>query len=483
MDNKRLYAMKKRLFFMCLCGCVGLSLWAEQVEVVTTTVAERWKEQKVRVQKESFGFADASVYTDSVMQDVDGFGGTFNELGWDALQCLLPEEREQVIKSLFSEEGANFAYGRTPIGCSDYSFAYFSYDDVKDDYEMRNFSIGRDRYTLIPYIRAALNVKPDLKLWASPWTPPIWMKINEHYSLKSHGVDKKGTGHNRLDPRRATYIHTTAFNMQVGYLEAYALYFSKYIQEYRKNGIHIDMVMPQNEIAWQPAWPSCTWRAEDLAIFVGKFLGPQFEKDSIDTEIWLGTVNYPNPRYVRTFLEDKDAASFVKGIGVQWTGKQALPTIYEEYPQYRYMQTENECGDGENDWTSLERSWKAIVHCFNHGVGSYMYWNMVLDETGKSGWGWSQNSLVRVNRKTREVVYTDEYYLMKHLSHFVQPGSKRLKVSSPENMLAFRNQEGKTVVVAYHPGAQAETRVLDIGGVCVNVDFPAKSLVTLVCGF
>ena len=131
------------------------------------------------------------------------------------------------------------------------------------------------------------------------------MKINEHYSLKSHGVDKLGTGHNRLDPRRATFIHTTGFNMQVGYLEAYALYFSKYIQEYRKNGVNISMVMPQNEIAWQPAWPSCTWRPEDLAIFVGKFLAPQFKKDGIDTEIWLGTVNYPNPDYVRAFLKTR----------------------------------------------------------------------------------------------------------------------------------------------------------------------------------
>ncbi len=308
------------------------------------------------------------------------------------------------------------------------------------------------------------------------------MKINEHYSLKSHGVDKLGTGHNRLDPRRATFIHTTGFNMQVGYLEAYALYFSKYVQEYRKNGVNISMVMPQNEIAWQPAWPSCTWRPEDLAIFVGKFLAPQFKKDSIDTEIWLGTVNYPNPDYVRAFLKDKDAAAAIDGIGVQWTGKQALPVIQREYPRYRYMQTENECGDGENDWTSLEQSWKAVVHCFNHGVSSYMYWNMVLDETGKSGWDWAQNSLVRVNRQTREVVYTDEFYLMKHLSHFVQPGSRRLKVSAPGNMLAFRNHEGKTVVVTYNSGPQPEKRNLQIGGQRLEFELPPLSLSTLVCG-
>ncbi len=146
------------------------------------------------------------------------------------------------------------------------------------------------------------------------------------------------------------------------------------------------------------------------------------------------------------------------------------------------MQTENECGDGENDWTSLERSWKAVVHCFNHGVSSYMYWNMVLDETGKSGWDWAQNSLVRVNRQTREVVYTDEFYLMKHLSHFVQPGSRRLKVSAPGNMLAFRNHEGKTVVVTYNSGPQPEKRNLQIGGQRLEFELPPLSLSTLVCG-
>ena len=346
---------------------------------------------------------------------------------------------------------------------------------------MRNFNVGRDRYTLIPYIKEALKLRPDLRLWASPWTPPIWMKINEHYSLKSHGIDKQGTGHNLLDPHRATFIHTTGFNMQVGYLEAYALYFSKYIQEYRKNGVNISMIMPQNEIAWQPAWPSCTWRSEDLAIFVGKFLAPRFKQDGLDTEIWLGTVNFPDPDYIRTFLKDKDAAEAIGGIGVQWTGKQALPVVQREYPNYRYMQTENECGEGENDWTSLEKSWKAIVHCFNHGVNSYMYWNMVLDETGKSGWDWSQNSLVRVNRQTHEVVYTDEYYLLKHLSHFVQPGSRRLKVSASENMLAFRNHEGKVVVVVYHPGAEPMKKTVRIGDICFVLALSPQSLATVVC--
>ena len=110
-----------------------------------------------------------------------------------------------------------------------------------------------------------------------------------------------------------------------------------------------------------------------------------------------------------------------------------------------------------------------------------MYWNMVLDETGKSGWDWSQNSLVRVNRQTHEVVYTDEYYLLKHLSHFVQPGSRRLKVSASENMLAFRNHEGKVVVVVYHPGAAPMNKTVRIGDMCFVLALSPQSLATVVC--
>lgn len=408
-----------------------------------------------------------------------GMWSSNNELGWDALQLLSPSERDKVMISLFGEVGIYFSWGRIPVAASDYALAYYSYNDVKDDYAIRNFSIGRDRYILIPYIKEALRLRPELKLWASPWTPPAWMKINEHYSQKSQGINGTDIGHNRLDPKRNVLGNVTGFNMQEGYLQAYALYFSKYIREYRKNGVNIDILMPQNEIAWTPAWPSCTWRPEDIAMFVVRYLGPQFENDSIDTKIWLGTVNYPDPNYVFTFMKQKEIEKYVKGIGVQWTGMQALPLIRKQYSQFDYMQTENQCGNGENDWTSLERSWRSVVHCFNNGVGAYMYWNMVLDETGKSTWDWSQNSLIIVDRNTHQVNYTDEFYLMKHLSHFVQPGSKLLKVSNGENTLAFRNAKGEVIVVVYNPGIEERSYSFKVDNKVIVAKLKAKSINTI----
>lgn len=217
-----------------------------------------------------------------------------------------------------------------------------------------------------------------------------------------------------------------------------------------------------------------------MSLFVAKYLKPQFDKDSLDTEIWLGTINYPNPEYVRAFLRNNGADKIVKGIGVQWSGMKALPTVHKEYPAYEYMQTENMCGNSENDWSALENTWKAVVNCFNNGVGSYMYWNMVLDETCKSWWEWAQNTLVIVDRNTKQVKYTDEFYLMKHLSHFVQPGSRFVASSDKQNMLAFKTADGKFVVVCYNPDDNERVYVCRINSKSYKTKLKPKSINTIV---
>lgn len=417
------------------------------------------------------------VFADQPRQVFDGFGGTFNELGWDALQSVSPSARERIMRDLFDRDGANLAFARTPIGASDYALSYYSYCDVKNDYTMRDFSIARDRYILIPYIKEALKIRPDLKIWASPWTPPAWMKINQHYTLQGGDIAGR-TGGNEMDKRKNVMGNATAFNMQVGYLQAYALYFAKYVQAYRAEGIPLWAIMPQNEIAWSPNWPCCTWRAEDLALFIGKYLGPRFEQDGIDAAIWLGTVNYPDPDYVRTVLKNPDAARFVQGVGLQWSGSEAIPAIRQHHPTLPLMQTENMCGEHENDWSSLLASWKSVVHYLGHGVGSYMYWNMVLDETGKSAWGWPQNSMIVIDRASGGVRHTDEYFLIKHLARFVSPGSRVLPVSAPAEAVAFRSGDDG-VVVTVNPAPEDRTRVVEFGGEAFAFTERASSINTL----
>lgn len=469
---------KKLFSAVCLIGLSASQVVAQKAICYTTTPTLRW--QKSSVASGNLGHADLTVYPDSVLQKVDGFGGTFNELEWDAMQYVSDRDKDAIMRSLFAPEGIHFAIGRTPVGSNDLSLSVYTYNEVKDDYGMRNFSVARDRYTLIPMIRRALAIRPDLKMWASPWTPPMWMKINEHYSLLSHGIENTEIGHNRLDPNRNVALNVTAFNMQVGYLKAYALYLSKYVQEYQKAGVPITIIMPQNEIAWEPCWQCCTWRPEDLALFVGQYLGPQFDQDHLSTEIWLGTINYPNPDYVRKFMSDKKARTYIKGIGMQWSGMYAIPTVHKEYGEYPLMQTEGICGNGENDWSALENTWKRIRDCFNHGVNSYMQWNMVLADSCKSLFGWKQNSLIIIDSKTGTWHCTDEYYLMKHLSHFIQPGSRMLRSSGDEDMLAFLTAEGRIAVIIYNPSAQLCTKTLRIGEKVYRLQLKGKSVNTII---
>lgn len=456
------------------------ALFAQKVDVIYTTASERWVKPKKVVKKNiEIANADITVFTDSLLQEIDGVGGAFNELGWEALTALPNEASKQVFKDLFSADGCNFSMCRMPLGASDYALSYYSSNDVPEDFEMRDFNIDRDKYILIPYIKEALKVNPDLQIWASPWSPPAWMKVNEHYSMRSGDFENAVKG-NKMNPGAQILNNATAFKMQERYLKAYALYFSKFVQAYKNEGVDLFSIQPQNEIAFQPNWPSCTWRPEDMAYFINGFLGPQFEKDNLDTEIWLGTVNSGNPNYVKTILEYKDTAKYISGVGFQWGGAKSIPTVHKTFPDLKLMQTENKCGEHENDWTSVARSWSDLVHYFNNGTGSYMYWNMVLDETGKSAWGWPQNSMVVIDKNSKNVTYTDEFYLFKHLSHFVQPGDHYLKSSKGKNHLAFQLQDGRVMVLLNNPEKILKTVSLNVGNQTVSVEVQPTSINTII---
>ncbi len=140
-----------------------------------------WKQGEARVLARA-GSPDLTIVEDALHQEIDGFGGAFNEQGWDALGVLDETERQRALGLLFgSSDGARFRFGRVPIGASDYALERYTLDDVPGDYALASFSIERDRRLLIPYVRAALGQQPALWLWASAWTPPPWMKTNNAY--------------------------------------------------------------------------------------------------------------------------------------------------------------------------------------------------------------------------------------------------------------------------------------------------------------
>ncbi|MBR1476227.1 MAG: glycoside hydrolase family 30 protein [Muribaculaceae bacterium] len=459
-------------FALTVVTCVA----ASGVDWYSSTAGSCW--QRIKAPKWS---ATATAPTVTVATDraqvIDGLGGTFNELGWDALCSLDQAQRDEVMRQLFSPDESNYTYCRLPIGASDFAMNFYSLNDVPGDLDMVNFSIARDRHILIRYIKAAQRHQPALKFWASPWSPPAWMKTNEHYASS---YDSDVPSHNGMPRQLEQELPCTGFKMQHGYLQAYALYFEKYVKAYAEQGVPISAICIQNEPCSTQKYASCTWRPEDMAYFVGNFLGPAFEAHGIDTDIYFGTINRDNPAFTRTALDDPKARKYFKGVGFQWDGKGAIPYISKEYPHLKMMHTEAECGNGCNDWAAAEHTWWQMSHYLRHGASMFTYWNMILDQTATSPWGWRQNSLITVDTERKTVAYHPEFYLMKHLCHSVQPGAHRL-LTPPDNgqVLAFENPDGKVVVVLVNITDQPMPLALEHKGRYLNVELCPHSFNTI----
>jgi glucosylceramidase len=471
--------MKYLVYLFSIFLLIARGKQQDKVQWICSTNEAPWQNQAALTLSTTADIDDSVIelYPDKVLQTVDGFGGCFNELGWEALQIVSKKERDTILQALFDpQEGCKFNICRMPLGANDYAVDWYSHNETPQDYRMEHFSIDRDQKRLIPYIKEAQKIYPQLKIWASPWCPPSWMKTNNHYACNPAEV-------NDLPQSGAGREMHTQFRMEEKVLKAYALYFSKFIDAYKQESIDIYAVHVQNEPNSCQNFPSCIWTPSALAAFIGGFLGPQFEQDDRDTEIWLGTIERPQIERVDTIATDREAQKYIKGVGFQWAGKGAIPEVYCKYPQLKLMQTETECGNGSNDWPAAEYTFSLIKHYFNHGANAYMYWNMVLDETGKSQWGWKQNSMISIDRTTKTITYNPEFYLMKHLSYFIQSGAQKLGSSNDEaDLLAFQNPNGILIILAANRSDSDEQPVVKIGEKVLHMPLPARSFNTFVLG-
>lgn len=395
-------------------------------------------------------------------QQIDGWGGCFNERGWDAMANLSEKDRNSIIQAFFDQEnGCKLNYGRTPIGCSDYSTNWYSYDETPGDYEMKNFSIARDKQKLIPFMKAALVYCPDMKIWAVPWTSPNWVKDKKDIFLS--------------DP-----------NIQ----SAYALYFYKYVKAYKTEGINIFMVMPENEepnihAAGNPINPFWTHFTTDSEYdFVKNYLIPRFRNDGLNCEIWLGTLHMNQFDFVEKCLSDSSMASYIKGAGFQWEGDEAMHETHKHYPDKKLMQTETKCNiDLEplrqvntNDWAYAVEQWGLIKRYLDSWANSYMLWNLVLDETGYSITNWSQNSPVVVNRKTKQITYNPQFYAFKHFSYFIKPGAHRIETTGNYNdQIAFIDAKGDIVLEIQNSHSIEHSVAINFNGKKIKPILPARS--------
>jgi glucosylceramidase len=460
-----------------------------------------WKETAIT---EGTGGTTVTVNENTKYQKWRGFAGTVNEAGWDALNVLSATDKEKAMKLLFDKkDGIGFQWIRIPIGASDYALKRYTLDDSPDDFEMKKFSIERDKSYLIPYIKAAQALNPKIHFWASPWTPPPWMKKDTY---NSEGYDG-GLMRNEKN-----------------YLDAHALYFSKFISAYAAEGIPVNAVCPQNEPGYMRNYPTCSWgkynyedkskgtagnvdNPEYLSTFVADHLYPKLQQDHPETEIWFGTLSndVTFPGYWGG-MQAKDKGGMVKGLGLQWNcikyvqeNTSKLFTYCSEHVCGNYYWLESSCkatspadanekcflpGYAPNNFAYGVESWGLIRGWVVTGVQLYSAWNMVLDTNGfnlNTYVKWPQNALLVVDRANKKLRVTPYYWVMRHIAQYVDSGAVRIQASG-DNALAFQNADGSIVTIVHNPGTSDAQTTISVSGKSYKMTIPKKGWATLAIG-
>lgn len=425
------------------------------------------------------------------------WGTTFNEQDWRALCMLTRREQDEILSRAFSPDGElGFSMGRISMNANDYALEWYSCSDVQGDFDLKHFNIERDKLTIIPYIRAAQKYNPDMTFWMSPWSPPAWMKVNNHYAVQSskhNDMDPKmdhllfgdadRSDNEQVNPDKRRFPRRMAvqsyFIQEPRYLQCYADMFSKFIDLYKEQGVPIDMVMYQNEAYSYTPYPGCPWVSDDIIRFNTEYLAPTLKERNPGVDLCLGTLNTNRYDHVKGLLSDPRLRENIKGVGFQWEGGQILPRIREEYPDFRYISTESECGNGSMDWRAGEHTFHLINHYLGNGCSEYNNWNLILPDRGESSWGWKQNALVRVNSKDRTYEYVPEWFAYRHYSHFIQNGAKIIGFqptgAEKTPVLVAVTPEKKYVVVAGNLGDEERNVSVQVGDKYLNVSLAPHS--------
>lgn len=429
-------------------------------------------------------YIDVDQYTRYQTLTDDPWGGCFNDRGWEAMKDLTDNQRTEILTDLFGDDGLRLTVGRMPLGNSDYSINRTqSYDELPDsvetDYDLEYFSIDSDREYLLPYIKKAMEIRPDITLWASPWSPPSWMKQN-------------GTTYRAVTPEDLAVSNgmPNAIIWDEKVLTSYANYFVRFIQAYHdEEGIDISMVMPQNEPTINVGYASCVWTGEQLNEFIRDYLYPAFKANNLDTEIYLGTFTDSQASLVDPTLEDPVTSEIISGLGMQWWSAPLTKRIYRNNQEKGYvlMQSETKCGNGGNTWSYGEDHFDCMKEFFEAGVNSYMLWNMVLDENGinTNPYAWSQNAPIIVNSTTNEITYTPMYYVTKHFFGYIDGGARRIKTDGSGlgddeygDKIAFQNPDGEIVLVVKNNSNSNLEVAINFNGREIKPTVPAHSVNT-----
>jgi len=413
--------------------------------------------------------ADPSVFIDMTVkfQEIQGFGGAFTEAAAVTLDKMPNHLRQEILAAYFSPTTGNaYTLCRTHINSCDFSLGNYAYTEVDGDVDLKHFSIEHDRQALIPMIREAIDLSGGkLKLFASPWSPPAWMKTN--------GMMNNG---GKLKPE---------------YRQAWADYYVRYIQEYGQEGIPIWGLTVQNEPEATQTWDSCIYSGEEERDFVRDYLGPTLHDaglGKVKVIVWDHNRDRLFER-AKVVFDDPKAAHYVWGVGFHWYCGDHFDNVqltHDAYPDKHLIFTEGcqEGGPHLGSWDTGERYAHSIINDLNRWTEAWVDWNMVLDETG--GPNHVNNfcsAPIIADTQAGEIRYQSSYYYIGHFSRFIRPGARRVACAKTLDSLeatAFLNSDGTVAVVVLNRTGQAIDFVLKSQGLQAKTSIPARGIKTFV---
>jgi len=389
-----------------------------------------------------------------------GFGAAFTDAACYMFNQLSASAREPLFHDLFHPSEMGLSVCRTCMGSSDYSTEVFSYDEGEPDPEMKRFSIAHDQAYVLPMLREARKVNPDLFLFSSPWSPPGWMKAGGSM-----------LGGSMRQPNFAPY----------------ALYFMKFLQAYASAGLPVQAVTVQNEVDTDQdgRMPACAWPQEYEMGFVKKFLGPTLQQNGLSTKIWILDHNYNLWGRAVAELDDTAVRKFCSGVafhGYVGTADQ-MSKFHQAYPDVPAYWTEGGPDYTDPNYATEWANWgKTFSQAINNWCRSITGWNLALDEKGRPNIGpFSCGGLVTIHSQTKEITYSGQYWAFKHFSGHVRRGAKRVQSSSAIqgiDQVAFENPDGQKVLVVTNSGDAKAVKVQQ-GNKAADMSLAANSVSTL----
>lgn len=404
------------------------------------------------------------IYPSVKYQTWQGFGGSFTDSSAAAWLSMSDVNRDKIIKAYFSSEGIAYNYGRMHIGSCDFSTSAYSY--IKEgDLTLNSFSLSREENTVFKLLKAALKENSDIKLFASPWSPPLFMKDNGKYQ---GGKLKKE------------------------FYGLWAKYVRKYIEEYAAKGIFIGAVTVQNELRHAQIWESCVFTKEEELELATEYLAKELKPLGVKIYIY---------DHCRERIFDRASYAFTKskiidGIACHWYSGdyfEELRMAREKFPDKEIIISEAcvaldspEAGT-DDAWAAAERYVHDIIGDMNNGATAFCDWNLMLDEKrGPAHFRDNRpcvaDASVICNKNTGEVEFRPAYYCIGHFSRFIKRGARILgfsKAWKDVELTAACNPDGEIIVVARNYGGIKKGKIR-VDEILINIEMKANSLNTFV---